>query len=82
MITAVFETLDHCVRTAHLREAPAVFPVALYEPPQSPPAFARSTADADFSRKPAAGRQQLRVYKRQWVRDSVAYYREEWRDDA
>jgi len=77
MITAVFETLDFCVRTAQLREAPAVLPVVLYEPipPESPHV-------RDLSAERRTSKKGFRVYKRQWARDGIAYYREEWRDDA
>lgn len=67
-LLALYETIDHCVRSATVKNAEAMVHIPLVKP----------TELDDEGRLPGSEEFLWRVYKRQWVRDGIALYREVW----
>ena len=70
MLKALFETLDYAVRSADVKQAPAMISVPLIKP---------AMLD-DEGKLPHADERRERLYARQWVKQGVAFYREVWNE--
>ncbi len=65
-VMALFETIDHAIRSAEVKSAEAFVRVPLIKP----------VLLDDEGKLPGSDERIYRLYARQWVRQGIAYYRE------